>query len=448
MTTQTQTIDWRPFGDKHKQYVKAANAKRMCVAEGAIRSGKTIDHCIVASMYLEHCPDRFHLASGSVLANAKMNIGDCNGFGLEYLFRGRCRWGKFKNNEALFVQTKTGEKIVVFVGGGKSDSYKGILGNSYGLWIATEVNEHYDSEDSRTSFIKVAMGRQAAARRPFTLWDLNPCHPEHTIYDRYIDSYAGALGDAYLHERFVMADNLSIPEARKEAIAAQYTPGSVWYRRDILGERVAAEGLVYQQFADCPQRYTIHVDDTYLRDVEFVSIGVDFGGTRSLTAFVASALHRQWKKVTAIADFHIKGKKGDIDADKVCREFVGFVQRLRAKYPRLYVKYVWADSEAQYLINSLRKTIRLNGLALEIGDSAKHPIIERVIAANTLLNTGRMFVSDDCALVRGGLVSAVWDRKKPDTRLDNFSSDIDVLDANEYSWERFLPRLCPTMKER
>ena len=41
--------------------------------------------------------------------------------------------------------------------------YKRILGNSYGLWIATEINEHYDSDDSRESFIKVAMGRQAAA---------------------------------------------------------------------------------------------------------------------------------------------------------------------------------------------------------------------------------------------------------------------------------------------
>jgi hypothetical protein len=448
MMIQTATIDWQPFGGKHKRYIKSATRKRICVAEGAIRSGKTIDHCIIASMHLEHCPDQIHLASGSTLANAKMNIGYCNGCGLEFLFRGRCRWGKFKNNEALYIQTKTGEKIVIFAGGGKADSYKNILGNSYGLWIATEINEHYDSEGSRTSFIKVAMGRQAAAVQPLTLWDLNPCHPEHTIYSRYIDAYGETLGSAYQHERFVMADNLSIPKARQEEIAAQYTPGSVWYRRDILGERVAAEGLVYQQFADDPQRYTVHVDDDWIRDADFVSIGIDFGGTRSLTTFVASALHRNFSKVTALADHHIKGKKGDIDADKVCREFVGFVQRLRTKYPRLYIKYVWGDSEAQYLINSLRKTIRMNGLAIEIGDSAKYPIIERIIAANTLLNTGRMFVADDCELVQRGMRSAVWDKKKPDTRLDNFSTDIDILDGYEYSWERFIPRLCTLIKER
>ena len=442
MMTKTQTINWKTFSSKHKQYIKSALNNRLCVAEGAIRSGKTIDHCIITAMYLETCPDRFHLASGSTVANAKMNIGDCNGFGLEHLFRGRCRWGKYKDNEALYINTQSGEKILIFVGGGKSDSYKRILGNSYGLWVATEINEHFDSDDSRVSFLKVANGRQAAALHPFTLWDLNPCHPEHTIYKWYIDPYKETLLGGYLYQQFTMADNLSISEQRRLEIASQYTVGSVWYRRDILGERIAAEGLIYQQFADNQDLYTVDVTNKYLNDVDFVSIGIDFGGTRSLTTFVASAIHRNYGKVTVIADYHIKGQKGDIDADRVCREFIGFVQRLKTKYSRLYIKYVFADSESQYLINSLRKAIRLQGLGIDIGDSAKNPIINRIITCNTLLNTGRMFISKDCELIQGGLRSAMWDKKKPDTRLDNFSSDIDILDAFEYSWERFMRKLC------
>ena len=80
-------------------------------------------------------------------------------------------------------------KIVIFSGGSKADSYKSILGNSYGLWIATEINEHFDSEDSRTSFVKVALGRQLAAKKAMVLWDLNPCNPKHRIYADYIDKY-------------------------------------------------------------------------------------------------------------------------------------------------------------------------------------------------------------------------------------------------------------------
>ena len=123
----TATIRWQPFSPKHKYYIRQAVKCQMSVAEGAIRSGKTIDNCIVACRYLEDCPDRIHLASGSTIANAKMNIGDCNGFGLEHLFRGRCRWGKYKDNEALYIQTRTGEKIVIFAGGGKADSFKKFL---------------------------------------------------------------------------------------------------------------------------------------------------------------------------------------------------------------------------------------------------------------------------------------------------------------------------------
>lgn len=42
-----QTIPWADFSLKHKLYIRNAQKSRICVAEGAIRSGKTIDHCII-----------------------------------------------------------------------------------------------------------------------------------------------------------------------------------------------------------------------------------------------------------------------------------------------------------------------------------------------------------------------------------------------------------------
>ena len=112
-----------------------------------------------SALALNKSPDKLHLATGVTLAAACLNIGDCNGFGLEHIFRGRCRWGKFKNNTCLFIKSDTGEKIVIFSGGGKSDSYKKIRGNSYGMWIATEINKHYISPDD-DCFIKEAFNRQ------------------------------------------------------------------------------------------------------------------------------------------------------------------------------------------------------------------------------------------------------------------------------------------------
>lgn len=269
-TIKTQHIDWKPLSQKHKDYIKKALSNKMNVAEGAIRSGKTIDNCIIAAMYLEKCKDKIHLASGSTIGNAKLNIGTCNGFGLENLFRGRCKWGKFKDNDALFLSTQTGDKIVIFAGGAKADSYKRILGNSYGLWIATEINEHYDCEDSRSSFIKVAFGRQVAAKEPLVLWDLNPCNPNHSIYTDYIDFYKTDYVGGYQYQHFTINDNLSISDERKAEIESQYIKGSIWYRRDILGERCSPQGLIYPMYEEAlvdnvpnnttPSEYCLSID--------------------------------------------------------------------------------------------------------------------------------------------------------------------------------------------
>lgn len=298
MTNKKQTINWKPFSQKHKDYIKNALRNKMNVAEGAIRSGKTIDNCIIAAMYLETCKDKIHLASGSTMGNAKLNIGVCNGFGLENLFRGRCKWGKYKDNEALYVYTQTGEKVVIFVGGAKSDSYKRILGNSYGLWIATEINEHYDSEDSRTSFIKVAFGRQVAAEKPLILWDLNPCNPGHSIYKNYIDAYTDSYVGGYQYQHFTILDNLSITPQRLAEIESQYVKGSVWYRRDIDGERCIAEGLVYPMYETAMCKVPKSAPTEYC-------ISMDYGTMNAFAAILFAKIDGTWY---GIREYYYSGR--------------------------------------------------------------------------------------------------------------------------------------------
>ena len=431
--SRTQTIPWGAFSPKHKAYIKAALRNRMCVAEGAIRSGKTIDHCIIAAAYLEETPDKFHLASGSTIGNAKLNIGVCNGFGLENLFRGRCHWGKYKDNEALFIDTRTGEKIVIFAGGAKADAYKRILGNSYGLWIATEINEHYDSTDSRTSFVKVASGRQIAARRPFTLWDLNPCNPKASIYENYIDKYRrDGLAGGYLYEHFTIRDNATITPERLREIESQYDPQTVWYRRDILGERAIAEGLIYQAFADRPELFC--VDDVPGR-IRHAVIGVDFGGGTSAHAFCCVGYFDN--SIVILDEYR---EKEALNPTKLERDFVDFVRRCQMRW---LVTDAWCDSAEQTLINGLRVAAARERLPVNIGNALKRPINDRIRAVCLLMGAGRFFVNNACEHTIDALKSAVWDSKKEteDVRLDNGSTNIDSLDAMEYAIERDIPTL-------
>lgn len=426
----TRTIPWGKFSDKHKNYIKTALNYKQSVAEGAVRSGKTIDHCIIFSMYLETCEDKIHLASGSSLPNAKLNIGDCNGFGLEHIFRGRCRWGKYKSNEALFVQTKTGEKIVIFTGGGKSDSYKSILGNSYGGWIATEINEHYDCDDSRTSFIKVAMARQIASVHPFTLWDLNPSNPNADIYKNYIDKFMGL--DWYRYERFNIFDNATMSQERIEEIQNKYDKNSVWYKRDILGERMVAEGLVFPYFANDCKPYLFKYQSLKEKMKEEgkrfsrLIIGVDFGDNGSKYSWHLTGFTNDWDYMWALDEGDME-KSNSIDATKFCKAFVRFYKRCVECYG--YVEWIFPDSASNTLINTLRAYFYAEGLdGSIIAPVKKNELTDRPITVDSLLVTGRLKIEEHCKNLINALSELVWNEKNDipkDENVNNINDDWD-----------------------
>lgn len=396
---KTQTINWKPFSQKHKQYIKNALRNKMNVAEGAIRSGKTIDHCIIAAMYLETCTDKIHLASGSTIGNAKLNIGVCNGFGLENLFRGRCKWGKYRDNEALFLYTQTGEKVVVFTGAAKSDSYKRILGNSYGLWIATEINEHYDSEDSRTSFIKVAFGRQVAADHPLILWDLNPCNPGHSIYKNYIDAYAGRYKGGYQYEHFTIADNLSISPERIEEIKSQYIPGSVWYRRDIDGERCIAEGLVFPMYEKAICAYPDGTPTEYC-------ISMDYGTMNAFAALLFAKIGDTWY---ALREYYWSGREKGIqktdeqyaqDIDAWCADIA----------PEERITTIIDPSAASFIALLRKRGHRYKALP------ADNNVLDGIRETANALDNGYIKITNRCVNWQEEAAGYVWDKDCLDDR--------------------------------
>lgn len=429
------TIPWCAFSQKHKDYIKRGFNSRMSVAEGSIRAGKTIDNCIIFADAIERSNDKFHLASGSTLANAKMNIGVCNGFGLEFLFRGRCRWGKFKDNEALYVQTHNFEKIVIFTGGGKADSFRKILGFSIGIWCATEINQHYDSDDSETSFVKVAFGRQAAAREPKTIWDLNPSAPTHKIYSDYIDKYKrdGLIG-GYNYGHFTLEDNLSISEERKKEIKSMYDVESLWYKRDILGLRVVSEGIIYRSFADQPTKrmLTKQQFEKIKNNIIEIECGVDFGGNKSKHTFVATAFTRFYKDAIVLKSIRLEG---EFNPNELNKKFVIFCKEIYNKYGRGFD--VNFDNAEPVLGRGLKLAASENGCAVNVIPAFKNPVLQRIKLVLTLLAQDRLwFLEGECDSFIEAMSGAVWDSKHPDERLDDGTSDIDTMDAFEYSIEK------------
>lgn len=96
--TKKQTLKY-VFSEKHKEYIRSCVSCEFNVAEGAVRAGKTVDNVYAFAHELKTAPDRIHLATGSTVGNAKLNIGDCNGLGLEYIFRGNATGGSTKTTK-------------------------------------------------------------------------------------------------------------------------------------------------------------------------------------------------------------------------------------------------------------------------------------------------------------------------------------------------------------
>lgn len=438
------------FSDKHKNYIRNCVNCTYNFAEGAVRAGKTVDNVYAFAHELKTTPDKIHLATGSTSANAKLNIGDANGFGLEYIFRGQSHWGKYKGNECLYIKgpsTNYKQKIVIFAGGALANSYKKIRGNSYGMWIATEINLHHDNT------IKEAFNRQIAAKRRKIFWDLNPDNPNAPIYTDYIDKYdnlnqEGKLLGGYNYEHFTIDDNINISEKRREEIKSQYDKNSIWYQRDILGKRCIAEGLIYRLFADNPNKFKFEYKDLNLdkfRDKSksdlfmLINVGVDFGGTGSGHAFVATGITPGFREIKVLStERHF----GDIDPIKLGDLFVSFLNKIIYKYG--FVSCVYCDSAEQVLIRGLRNSAKEADLGdIRITDASKICINDRIRLTNMLMSQHRFYYSDDCDTLEDALCYAVYDPKEltEDVRLDNGSSDIDTLDAFEYTIEKYTKRL-------
>lgn len=325
------------------------------------------------------------------------------------------------------------------LGAAKEDSYKKIRGNSYGMWIATEINLHHDNT------IKEAFNRQLAAKRRKIFWDLNPDNPNADIYTKYIDNYAkkhkaGTLLGGYNYEHFTIFDNINIPDIRKQEIISQYDQNSIWYLRDILGKRCIAEGLCYRTFANNPMKYRISREDAKNR-VSQIIISVDFGGSGSGHAFVATGISRDFKDVIALAS---ERHFGDIDPNKLGDLFVDFVLKIINVYGMPDICY--ADSAEQTLIRGLRSSLLKANINLAIDNAWKTEINERIRATNRLMGQMRLYLTDDCESLETAFCTAVWNPKEltVDERLDDGSSDIDSLDAFEYTIERYIELLIIT----
>jgi PBSX family phage terminase large subunit len=397
------------------------------ICDGAVRSGKTsiMMWAFVRWAMENFSGQRFGVCGRTVDSCTKNIIVPFTAMSLakeRYIIRWR------RGDKVMEVRRGAVTNYFEVFGGKDEASYTLIQGRTLAGVLLDEVVL------MPRSFVEQALARCSVdgAR----LWfSCNPGSPHHWFYQEWIKR-SRERNALYLH--FEMTDNPGLSKRTLERYENMYA--GIFYDRYVRGLWVAAEGIVYKDFANDTEKYLIGDPLEWAKQngtsFSIISIGVDFGGTKSATKFQATGITKDFR-VVALEEEYIKNE--EIDPNALNRRFATFCQLITSKYGYSQTR---ADSAETVLIRGLDHTAQKMHLGTQVKNAMKLQITDRIRLVVLLMKQGRFKVSRNCPHLIDALQTAIYDPDKfEDERLDDGTSDIDSLDAFEYSIEPYYKDL-------
>ncbi len=416
-------FDFKPFSKQQRRLIHwwrpavRVSQNDFVIADGAIRSGKTIAMIIgFLTWSQEMFSGQSFILAGKTMGALKKNV-------VRPMLQILEAWGW----PYEYIRSGTDARLE-------------IGGNTYYLYGAnTEASQDalqgltaagaYADEAALfpQNFIDQMIGRCSVPGAKIWM-NCNPGNPHNYIKEEFLDK---AAEKHVYHLHFMMDDNWTLSPAIKERYKRTWPVGSVFYKRFILGLWVAADGLIYQQFADHVQDYLITEDWLQDHKIIYATIGVDFGGTKSAHSFTLTGFTKGFREVVVLDEYYCKKR---LNPKQLQEAFVDFVRRAQARWK---VPEAYCDSAEQTLISGLDLACIQAGIRINIKNAIKGPINDRIAFYNSLIAQHRWKVMRHCTNIIGAFEQAVYDDKKPnqDIRLDDGLMNVDSLDSTEYSTE-------------
>lgn len=406
---------------KQKEYGKNAN-HRWNVKIGAVRSGKTFQdkEDIIARRIRERIgKDGLVVLIGVTKSTIERNV---------------LRPMRDKFGNGLVGNINNENKVKLFgeecyaLGAEKVNQVSKIQGSSikylYGDEVVKWAKEVFDMLKSRLD-------------QEHSIADLTG-NPEQSTH--WFKEFLESNADIYCQE-YTIFDNTFLPKIFVENLCKEYE-GTVLYNRYILGQWCNAEGLIYTRFANNPSKYKWdkkNADGSYNLPRGITIIGVDYGGTKSGQAFVCTRISNDFKTVITLGS---EKHMGDIDPDDLENLQIEFAKKMMYKY-NCDIDYILPDNEEVVLIRGLKRRVQNLGWQTIVRGCKKEPIKDRIDCGRTMISYGILYyIEEESQTFIEALSSALWDDgAKEDTRLDDFTTDIDTIDAWEYSWCRYIRQL-------
>lgn len=382
---------FRPFSRKQKKILtwwlpdSPVHDQDGIIADGAIRSGKTISMCLSFVIWaMESFSGQNFAMCGKTIGSFRRNVL----FWLKLMLRGRGYRVSDHRADNLVVISKNGIENFFYIFGGKDERSQDLI---QGITLAGVFFDEVALMPE--SFVNQATGRCSVDGSKYW-FNCNPDGPYHWFKVNWIDK-ADEKRLVYLH--FTMDDNLSLSERVKERYKSLYS--GVFYKRYILGLWAVAEGIIYDMFSE--EDHVIHT----LTDVKKKSyVSIDYG-TQNATVFLL------WKKDIrgkwiCTDEYYYSGR--DKGKQKTDAEYADDLEKF---IDGENIEYVIADpAAASFIAELIKRHIRVK--------KASNSVLDGIRFTGMLLNIKEILFYHSCKETIKEFASYIWDEKALDRGQD------------------------------
>lgn len=405
--------------------------RRINLLTGSVRSGKTYISLLKWALFVGDMPLNVDfLMTGKTLTALKRN---CLGLLQDLVGTSNFTFSISQKSAKLFGHT-------VWLEGANDDRAEAkIRGMTLGGAYVDELTQ------VPVDFYQMLLSRLSVKNAKLYA-TTNPDTPNHWVKTNIIDN--DEIDKKVWN--FTLDDNVILKKENEEyfeQLKKEYqSMGGVFYERFILGRWVNAEGLIYRQFANNKEMFLKETaTDEHGNKLNFliISIGIDYGATQGQTTFKCTGITPYFKEVWTLDEVNLQGL---YTPEEIYAKFAEFYQRICRDYGK--VTHLFCDYGAlgQTLTFGLNRYLQQHNIPIHADDCIKGKIIDRIYLDQLLFAQNRRFILKKCKYMIAAYEQAVWDEKKNEERLDDGTSDIDSLDASEYSMFSFYDKLATDIK--
>jgi PBSX family phage terminase large subunit len=376
---KVSSFQFKKFSRKQKKLLnwwqhKVIRENDIIIADGAIRSGKTISMIVSFMQWSQYTfSNESFIIAGKSIGSLKRNV-------IKPLLQILTEWNWNYNFNRSENYIEIGDNIYYLFGANNEASQDVLAGltaaGAYGDEIALFPK----------SFVEQMIGR-CSIEGSKIFCNCNPAGPYHYFKIEFIDK-AKEKNILYLH--FDMNDNLTLSEKVKDRYKRMFT--GVFYKRYILGLWVIAEGIIFDMFNE-----EKHVIDT--SEIKFTKyyVSCDYGVYNALCYQLWGYNKNTWYM---IKEYFYSGRDTGKQKDNEL-----YYQTLDKFIGKLNILGIIIDPSATSFIQTIKKHGKYKV------KKAKNDVKEGIENTGTALNVKKIMIDKNCKNMIREFYSYMWDEK-------------------------------------